>query len=250
MSQTQRNLSRRSFLGTGGALLAASSIPILATSAAQASAPLMQEGVSVSLIADALREMGQDAMKLSMTTDIKPVVNLGRTIIGPAVTTKWEIGRSRSSAEDIRRYVFTPLDEATSGSVWVVASGTDRILSMFGDVVAQACHRKGMVGAVTDSGCRDIAGMTKIGFPAFAKASVLYGPGNFIRPVGANVPVICGGTEVRPGDLVAADADGVIVIPSELITDLTTTVASLLIMEQEMRRKLDAGESLVKSHSL
>ena len=189
-------------------------------------------------------------MELVMTPDIKPLVNVGETIIGPAVTTKWEAAQGKGSAEDIRRFVFRPLDKAAAGSVWVVASGTERILSMFGDVIARACLRNGLVGAVTDSGCRDIEAMQAIGFPVFGKASVPYGPGNIIRPVAANVPVTCGKVEVRPGDLVAADSDGVIVVPKAAIDRLRDSIMERAAHEKEMRRKIDEGVSLEKAYSL
>ena len=189
-------------------------------------------------------------MELVMTTDIKPLVDVGATVIGPAVTTKWEVTAAKGSAEDIRRFVFRPLDTAAAGSMWVVASGTEHILSMFGDVIARACLRNGLVGAVTDSGCRDIEGMRAVGFPVFGKASVPYGPGNIIRPVAANVPVVCGKVEVHPGDLVAADSDGVIVVPQAAIAGLKESVIKQAAHEQDMRRKINAGESLEKAYSL
>ena len=251
MNKTPHRISRRLFMGAGGALV---TVPGLSAFAAAAEDTAVRSsllsGAGVSLIADALRKIGQNPMKLVMTTDIKPLVNVGATIIGPAVTTKWEPAQGKGSAEDIRRYVFRPLDTATAGSMWVVASGTERILSMFGDVIARACLRNGLVGAVTDSGCRDIEAMQAVGFPVFGKASVPYGPGNIIRPVAANVPVTCGGVEVHPGDLIVADSDGVIVIPKAVIGDLKESVIKQAAHEKEMRRKIDAGESLEKAYSL
>jgi 4-hydroxy-4-methyl-2-oxoglutarate aldolase len=252
MDKIQNCISRRIFLGLGGALTAIGGLsPALATAAQNKTppAPVLSD-VSVSLIADALRKIGQDPRKLVMTTDIKPLVNLGRTVIGPAVTCKWELTRTKGSADDIRRFVFKPLDNAAPGSMWVIASGTGQILSMFGDVIARACLRNGVVGAVTDSGCRDIAAMEKIGFPVFGKGSVPYGPGDIIRAVAANVPVICGKVEVHPGDLVAADSDGGIVIPQALIAELKESVKNRAAHENDMRKKIDDGDSLEKTYAL
>ena len=251
MSKTGHQISRRVFMGASSALATTTGLSALVTATegtTERSVPL--SGVSVSLIADALRKIGQNPMKLVMAPDIKPLVNVGVTIIGPAVTTKWELAQGKANAEDIRRFVFRPLDKAAAGSVWVVASGTEQILSMFGDVIARACLRNGLVGAVTDSGCRDIKGMQAIGFPVFGKASVPYGPGNIIRPVAANVPVTCGNVDVQPGDLVAADSDGVIVVPKSVIARLRESIMERAAHEKEMRRKIDEGESLEKAYSL
>ena len=251
MTQTTHQVSRRLFMGAGGALATASGLSTLvAATESTAARPARFSGVSVSLIADSLRKIGHNPMELVMTPDIKPLVNVGETVIGPAVTTKWEVTRGKGNAGDIRRFVFRPLDEAAAGSVWVVASGTEQILSMFGDVIARACLRNGLVGAITDSGCRDIKGMQAIGFPVFGKASVPYGPGNIIRPVAANVPVTCGKVEVHPGDLVAADSDGVIVVPKGVIDGLGASIMERSAHEKEMRRKIDEGESLEQAYSL
>lgn len=251
MSKPRHRISRRQFIGAGGAIVTATGLSVSAATeentAPQAS-PLT--GVRVSLIADALRKIGHDPVKLTLAPEIKPLVNVGATIIGPAVTTKWEATGDKAGAGDIRRFVFRPLDKAAAGSVWVVASGTDHILSMFGDVIARACQRNGLAGAVTDSGCRDIDGMRAIGFPVFGKASVPYGPGGIIRPVAANVPVVCGKVEVYPGDLVAADSDGVIVVPKADIAGLKESVIRQAAHEKEMLRKIDAGEPLEDAYSL
>jgi regulator of RNase E activity RraA len=250
MSNNLNRFSRRIFLGLSGALAAASGLSTSVVAKSTTAPSSVISDVSVSLIADALRKIGQDPRKLVMTTDIKPLVNVGRTIIGPAVTSKWELARSKGSADDIRRYVFRPLDNAAPGSMWVIASGTEQILSMFGDVIARACLRNGLVGAITDSGCRDIESMKAIGFPVFAKASVPYGPGDVIRAVAANEPVICGKVEVNPGDLVAADSDGVIVIPKSVISELKESIKKKAKHENDMRKKIDAGDSLEKTYSL
>ena len=248
MKNQSAALSRRSFLGASGTLAALSGVSTLANASP---APFTKTvNTSVSFIADALRKIGQDPRKLVMNTNVQPLVYTGKTVIGSAVTCKWEMAREKGSSDDIRRFVFRPLDNASPGSFWVIASGTDEILSMFGDVIARACLRNGIVGAVTDSGCRDIQSMQEMGFPVFAKGAVPYGPGNIIRPVAANVPVVCAGVEVNPGDLLAADRDGIIVIPKTLIHELDNSLQARTKHEMEMRGKIDAGKSLEKAYSL
>ncbi|NKB36962.1 MAG: hypothetical protein GKR93_07280 [Gammaproteobacteria bacterium] len=244
-------LSRRSFIGASGTLAALSGMTTLANSAPATSSPFSKTvNASVSFITDALRKIGQDPKKLVMNTDIQALVYTGKTVIGPAVTCKWELAHEKGRSADIRRFVFRPLDNALPGSFWVIASGTDEILSMFGDVIARACLRNGLVGAITDSGCRDIQSIQEMGFPVFAKGAVPYGPGNIIRPVAANVPVVCAGVEVNPGDLLAADKDGIIVIPKALIHELDKSLQARTKHEMEMREKIDAGESLEKAYAL
>ena len=106
------------------------------------------------------------------------------------------------------------------------------------------------MSAITDSGSRDFEGMKAIGFPVFGEASVPYGPGNIIRPVAANEPVICGWVEVQSDDLVATDCDGVFVIPKAVIGEVKERVTEQSIHEKEIRRTIDAVESLEKAYSL
>lgn len=246
MNDQAANFSRRSFLGAGAALVAASATN--AQEATSLTAPPM--GVGVSTVADALRRVGHDPMKLAMTPDIKALTSTRETVFGPAVTTKYEAGRGRMTAEDVRKHMFEPLDAAESGSIWVIAGGTDRILSLFGGVIGAACKRNGMSAAVTDNGCRDIAAFNQVGFPVFAKASIPYGPADFVKPVAANVPVVCGGVTVNPGDVVAADIDGVIVIPKDDYDAVMEAAAEVLAKEQGMHDKINAGTSLAETYTI
>ena len=237
----KQDLTRRELLGAGGAIVVAS-----AAQAAVAQSSLdLPEGIksaNVSLIATTYSKMGINELDYSMSHDIKPLTPDGKTMIGPAVTCKWEIG-TIEDMEDVNKYIYDPLDQAPAGSVWVIESGTDEIYSMFGDIITLACSKRGMLGAVTDNGCRDIEEIKKQGFAVFAKSTIPYGPKG-LRPVGANVPITFGGVTVNPGDLIAADIDGVIVIPKELIMQLNEGVAEHLAYEQEVRAKVEAGETL------
>ena len=238
--------SRRSFLGAGVALVAASA----AGAQVKSGLPAALQGVTVSTVADALRRVGRDPMTLAMTPDIKPVTPARSTVIGPAVTTKWQAGEGRMTQDDVRTNMFEPLDAAAPGSIWVIAGGTERILSLFGGVIGAACKRNGFVATVTDNGCRDLGTFEEIGFPVFARASVPYGPGDFVKPVAANVPVMCGGVTVNPGDVIAADIDGVVVIPKDDYAAVMDAAAEVLAKEQKMHEKIAAGVSLTETYTI
>jgi 4-hydroxy-4-methyl-2-oxoglutarate aldolase len=239
------NPTRRSFLGAAALVVAS------AAGAQSISAPSSElRGVSVSVLADALGRVGRNPMTLAMSPDIKPLTPAGRTVIGPAITTKWQAGQGRMTPDDVRRFMFEPLDQAEAGSIWVVAGGTNRLLSLFGGVIGVACKRNGMSAAITDNGCRDLAAFAEMGLPLFARASVPYGPADIVKPVAANVAVVCGGVEVNPGDLVAADVDGVIVIPKNIYPDVLDAAAEILAKEQQILNKLTAGESLSQAYTL
>jgi 4-hydroxy-4-methyl-2-oxoglutarate aldolase len=258
MSNSESGISRRSFIAASTVAAAAGAIaaPEPTEAAAKgASASLGEasalQGASVSLILNGMHDLKMDAEKQVMSLAIRALVLPGKKpVIGRAVTTKWVAGTERMTPETARKYVFDPIDQGQPGSIWVVAGGTDGIYSLFGDIVGAACKRNGFVGAITDSGCRDIDGMEAIGFPVFAKSAVPFGPGGFIHPVAANEPVVCGGVSVRPGDLVAADYDGIIVIPAERAVEVAKAVAAHGAREADMRKKLKAGASLADTYKI
>lgn len=237
-------LSRRSFLG---ASVAAGATHRTASPAAYTHA---LDGASAGLVADALRSVGLDPRAHTLSRAIRPVTDVGGAIVGGAVTTRWELARGKAAAGAIRRYVFDPIDRAPPGSIWVVASGTTQLLSMFGDLIAMACQARSMVGAVTDGGCRDTEAMTASGFHVFARGTVLYGPGDTIVPTAANGPVQCGGVSIHPGDAVVADGDGVIVVPRRRVDEVARAARELESKESDVRRRIAAGISLAEAYSL
>jgi len=193
------------------------------------------------LIMDALTRLGFDRTRLAMSRAVRPMFPARGTIAGPAVTTKYEESDIPTTRDDIRAHVFRPVDEAGSGAIWVTACGTTEILSMFGDVIVLSCRQQGLSGLVTDGGCRDIEGMEEVGLPVYAAGTCLYGPGSVIRPVASNVPVTCGGIEISPGDVVAADVNGVMAFPAEALTEVIQKTGELEEKEIRSRRAIEEG---------
>lgn len=106
------------------------------------------------------------------------------------------------------------IDLAKDGDVLVVAAGGDTEKACFGDATALVMQHKGMSGIVIDGATRDVARLRQMNFPTFARSAT---PRNYTYPAdslvgGVNVPVICAGVLVRPGDIILGDDDGVIVI--------------------------------------
>ena len=246
--------SRRMFLGLG----AAAALPLTTegrlrpiegaptrsdTPAAQPAGAERLRGVPATLLCDALTRLGHDRARFTLANNVRPTVATEGTITGPAVTTQYAPG-SGGSADDIRRFVFDPVDTAPAGSVWVIESGTTERVSMLGELIVVACRQRGLAGIVTDSGCRDIEAIGRLELPLFSTGTVLYGPGAVIHPVAANVPVTCGGAVIRPGDLVAADVDGALVVPVEAIDEVARLVEELQGKEDATRADLVRGASL------
>src|SRR5205085_10369736 len=109
--------------------------------------------------------------------------------------------------------------------VMVVEDGAD--IAGMGGLMGTAMSARNFAGAVIDGGVRDTAYLRKIGFPVFALAEVPSTSVGHYRFAGANIPVVCDGVSVAAGDIVAADSDGVVIIPR-------ADAATVLATAQEM----------------
>ncbi len=167
-----------------------------------------------------------------MTPSIRPIYS-GAHISGTAVTV------SVAPCDNWMIHVAAELCE--EGDILVAAPTADSDAGYFGDLLGTLLKSRGVRGVVLDAGCRDIADLKEMGFPVWSKA--ISAQGTVKETVGdVNIPIVCGGQIVRPGDVIVADDDGVVVVERSSAADALAKSKAREEKEAEVRKRLKAGE--------
>lgn len=157
----------------------------------------------------------------------------GAKLCGPAVTALLQPG------DNWMMHVVA--EQLTDGDVVVAACTTDSDAGFFGDLLATSFRARGGVGLVIDGGVRDTADLAEMDFPVFAKA--VHARGTVKETLGSvNIPVVCAGAVVNPGDVVVGDADGVVVVPRDKVAEVVAASQAREEKEAGVRERLAAGE--------
>ena len=130
---------------------------------------------------------------------------------------------------------------AKAGDVLVVTTTSESTDGMFGELLAQSCMAHGIAGLVVDAGVRDTTELTELRFPVWSKAVSAQGTSKTFAG-SVNVPIVCAGTAVAPGDVIIGDADGVVVVPRAAAQSVVTAVDQRLAKEDRTRERLKAGD--------
>jgi 4-hydroxy-4-methyl-2-oxoglutarate aldolase len=171
---------------------------------------------------------------------LRPIYATAR-VAGSAVTVSCQPGDNLM--------IHAAIEVCQPGDVLVVVTTSESTDGMFGELLATSCQAHGIAGLVIDAGVRDVADLTAMDFPVWAKAISAQGTVK-ATPGSVNIEIVCAGALIRPGDCVIGDQDGVVIVRREAAAEVARLGAARIEKEQQSRARLKAGELGVDFYGL
>jgi regulator of RNase E activity RraA len=197
--------------------------------------------VEVASVSDALEQVV--GKKMYMSHRMRPIFSSKFAGIALTVHLKKEENDDPAALNGM----LAAIDEGQKDSVYVMVVDDGADIAGMGGLMGTAMSARNYAGAVIDGGVRDVAYLQKIGFPVFALGIVPSTSVHHYRFAGANVPVVCDGVAVNPGDIIVADADGIAVVPRAAAEKTLALAQQLDFKEHSMYAIIEKAKSIVEA---
>ncbi len=191
-------------------------------------------GLDTPGVSDALDKLGLPGQCLG----IMPLNDYRQLVVGPAYTVQYV------SASTPPGTVGDFIDEVPAGAVVVIANDGRTDCTVWGDIMTQYAGQHGIAATVIDGVCRDVNKALGDGYPIFSRGRFMRTGKDRVQVQALNQPVSIGGARVCPGDMVVADANGVLVVPRARAAEVAETARRIEAVEAAIREQISAGKSL------
>ena len=202
--------------------------------------------VSTATICTALFKRG---LSNQMVQDVRPLSPRSETMVGEAFTLRYIPAREDLNSIDVFRDRSHPqrkaVEECPAGAVFIIDSRKDARAASAGSILVTRLMKRGVAGVVTDGGFRDAAEIAQLEIPSFHQRPSA--PTNLTchQALDINVPIGCGDAPVFPGDIVAGDADGVVIIPVDLADEIADEAHEMTAFEDFVMERVNDGQSIL-----
>jgi len=196
--------------------------------------------VEVASVSDALEQI--TGKRMYMSHRMQPIFTSKFAGLARTVQLKKDEGNKDPEA---LTGMLEAIDQGTTDSVYVMVVEDGEDIAGMGGLMGTAMAARGYSGAVIDGGVRDVAYLRKIGFPVFATGIVPSTSVHHYKFAGAQIPVVCNGVPVAPGDIVVADSDGVAVVPRAQALAILALAQQMDYKEHSMYAMIEQLKSIV-----
>ena len=193
---------------------------------------------SAATVSDALDRLGRPGSMLG----IAPLFD-GARLCGPAFTVRYVTAGSPPGT------VGDYLDDVPPGAVVVLDNGGRTDCTVWGDILTAMAADRGVGGTVIDGVCRDVQRALGTGYPIYSRGRFMRTGKDRVEVSDVNRPVTVGGVQVRPGDLLLGDADGVLAVPAELVDQVLEVCTVVSEREEAILADVLAGRSLAAARA-
>lgn len=198
--------------------------------------------VEVASVSDALEQI--TGKRMYMSHRMQPIFTAKFAGFARTVQLKKDEGNKDPEA---LTGMLEAIDQGSSDSVYVMVVEDGEDIAGMGGLMGTAMAARGYAGAVIDGGVRDVAYLRKIGFPVFATGIVPSTSVHHYRFAGAQIPLLCNGVPVNPGDVVVADSDGVAVVPKGQAEAVLAAAQQMDYKEHSMYAVIEQLKSIVQA---
>jgi regulator of RNase E activity RraA len=214
------------------------------TTASQSDSALIADyrRVEVASISDALEQL--TGKRMYMSHHMQPIFTTKFAGFARTVQLKKDEGNNDPTALN---GMLAAIDQGSTDSVYVMVLEDGQDIAGMGGLMGTAMAARSYAGAVIDGGVRDVAYLRKIEFPVYATGIVPSTSVHHYRFAGAQIPVVCDGVPVSAGDIVAADSDGVVVVPKARAQEVLTLAQQMDFKEHSMYPVIEQMKSIVEA---